>query len=151
MLLDCKTLWSQEISMRALLPAQQHHLVGMTPQTRRRNRRPYFKQRAAPLQSRPPGLPAQQPPDPLDAYAGVNKQMEGFANAINGAQPGDPRKAAERIADVVRKEGMAEGREMPKRLPLGSDALAVIRGKCEETLKICKEWEEVITSTDFAM
>lgn len=86
---------------------------------------------------------------PLDAYAEVIKGMQAFAGQIHGSQPGNPQKAAECIADVVRVEGMAKGKETPKRLPLGSDCLASIREKCEETLKICKEWEEVIKSTDF--
>lgn len=85
----------------------------------------------------------------LDAYAELNKQMEQVVGAINGTQPGDPRRAAELIADVIRMEEMVEGREMPQRLPLGSDALAAIREKCEETLRICREWEDVISSTDF--
>lgn len=87
--------------------------------------------------------------EPHEAYAEVLKQMGVQATAIDGNQPGDPKKAVERIIDVVRQEGVAEGREMPKRLPLGADALAVIREKCEETLKICKDWEDVINSTDF--
>ena len=87
--------------------------------------------------------------DPLDAYAKLNNHMVTLAGQLHGKQPGDPSKAAERILDVVRNEGMAKGKTWPKRLPLGPDALAGVKGKCEETLNICREWEDVITSTNF--
>lgn len=76
--------------------------------------------------------------------------MEAMAKKIHGRQPGDPRKAVERIVDVVRSEGMAARKELPVRLPLGGDALAVIRKKCEETLKICEDWEDLISGIDFS-
>jgi hypothetical protein len=75
--------------------------------------------------------------------------MEAIARSVNGNQPGDPEKAVQRMVVVVRGEGVAEGREWPARLPLGRDALVIIRRKCEETLRICEEWEGVICSTDF--
>jgi hypothetical protein len=66
----------------------------------------------------------------------------------NGRQPGDTQKAAQRMIDVVKCEGMAAGRPIPKRLPLGSESLKIIKDKCFETLRICNEWEDLITSTD---
>ncbi|KAF2868645.1 short-chain oxidoreductase [Massariosphaeria phaeospora] len=44
--------------------------------------------------------------DPLEAYEEINKQMAAFASAIHGTQPGDPGKAAARIADVVHGEDL---------------------------------------------
>jgi NAD(P)-dependent dehydrogenase (short-subunit alcohol dehydrogenase family) len=69
--------------------------------------------------------------------------------AIDGAQPGDPAKAAERMVDVVRGEGVAAGREIPLRMPIGADAMETIRKKCLETLRVIDEWEGVLGSTDF--
>ena len=85
---------------------------------------------------------------PVNDYDQIAKAMLDGAAAVHGNQPGEPKKAVERIIDVIRAEGMAAGKEMPKRLPLGTDALAGIRNKCTETLKLCEEWENVITSTD---
>lgn len=34
------------------------------------------------------------------------------------------------------------------RVPLGTDGWTRIKNKCEETLKICEEWEDVAKSTD---
>ena len=86
---------------------------------------------------------------PNEAYTAVNEGMQKLAVVVNGNQPGDPKKAVERIIDVVRSEGMASGKSLPKRLPLGQDSLAEIRKKCIETLKICEDWEELISSTNF--
>ncbi|TGO81393.1 hypothetical protein BPOR_1175g00030 [Botrytis porri] len=61
--------------------------------------------------------------------------------------PGDPKKSAERIVDIVRREGLAIGKETPLRLPLGPDCLQQIKNKCLSTLKILEDWEELITST----
>ena len=84
-----------------------------------------------------------------DNLAAYNAMSEALI-AYNGKQPGDPKKAVERIIDVPKSEGMVAGRPMPPRLPLGADSLAAIRAKCEATLKICDEWESLITSTDIA-
>lgn len=80
---------------------------------------------------------------PLDT--GVRKWVKG----MNGAQPGDPKKAVELIIDMVRSEGQAKDKKVPLRLPLGSDALASVRAKCMETMKACDEWESAIKDTDY--
>lgn len=78
----------------------------------------------------------------------MEKAVARFVAATNGNQPGDPRKLAERIIDVVKSEGMAAGKPMPPRLPIGRDTMAAIVKKCEATLQLCKEWEDLFTSTD---
>ena len=71
------------------------------------------------------------------------------AGENNGNQPGDPKRGVEVMIDVIKGEGVAKEKDMPPRLPLGTDALEVIRSKCLATLKICDEWEAMIKSTDF--
>lgn len=51
------------------------------------------------------------------------------------------------IADVLEKR---DGRAIPPRLALGSDAYSVIRAKCEETIQLLDDWKEVTVSTDHA-
>jgi NAD(P)-dependent dehydrogenase (short-subunit alcohol dehydrogenase family) len=70
-------------------------------------------------------------------------------NAYSGNQPGDVDRCAVVIVDVLTKQGVAEGREVPFRLVTGTDALAVVRDKCESTLKLVAEWEEVTSSVMF--
>ena len=84
----------------------------------------------------------------IPEYTEIHQAMEAGVRGVSGNQPGDPEKAAERIVDVVRKEGMAAGKETPPRLPLGPDGLQQVRDKCLQTLKIIEEWEPLIVSTN---
>lgn len=69
--------------------------------------------------------------------------MKDFLQSMHNNQPGDPRKAVERMTDVVEGKGMAKekGCEFPVRMPMGRDCLAAVREKSMSTLKICHEWE----------
>ncbi|MCJ1432022.1 hypothetical protein MMC27_001378 [Xylographa pallens] len=88
-------------------------------------------------------------PTTIGDYVTLSDEVLEGCVAETGSQPGDPRKGVERIIDVVKGEGMAKGKKMPERLPLGRDALEGIREKCEETLRLCDQWEDLISSTDY--
>ncbi|KAH6662094.1 hypothetical protein B0J14DRAFT_444661, partial [Halenospora varia] len=81
-------------------------------------------------------------------YAPLNAIVGGFVQQMNGNQPGDPQKAVSIMIDLVKGEGVAEGKEVPSRLPLGSDIFEKLKDKYTRELEICKEWESVIKSTD---
>ncbi|KAL9042851.1 MAG: hypothetical protein Q9214_003667 [Letrouitia sp. 1 TL-2023] len=82
-------------------------------------------------------------------YGALDDGIRGFLQGTYGTEVGDPRKAVERILDIVKGEGMAAGRgEIPIRLPLGRDGMEVLRLKSERTLELCRDWEGLITSTD---
>jgi hypothetical protein len=87
-------------------------------------------------------------PNPIADYDDIRNGVAQFVQNINGNQPGDPKKAVEIILDVVREEGVAEGKSLPERLPLGPDCLATMRKKAVGNLAICNEWEDVIRSTN---
>lgn len=72
------------------------------------------------------------------------KQFDNF----NGNQPGDTVKGVQRIVDVVKGEKDASGKPWPSSLPLGSDAVSLIRKKCENTLRDLEAWEDFAKSTD---
>ncbi|KAK1511007.1 short chain dehydrogenase [Colletotrichum tamarilloi] len=81
-----------------------------------------------------------------DSAAGqVRKVLE----TVDNNQPGDPIKGARVVVDVLTKSGVAEGREIPQRLALGTDCLAVVREKCQSTMALLDEWESISASTDF--
>ena len=63
-------------------------------------------------------------------------------------EPGDTRKGAEVILDLVRADGVAKGKEVPKSLVLGSDCFNAVGGICKAELQALTEWKEVIISTD---
>ena len=64
-----------------------------------------------------------------------------------GKQPGDPAKAMDVVVDLVRGEGMVEGREPPLWLVLGSDAEQNLRDRMTERLQNLDEWADVTRST----
>ena len=72
-----------------------------------------------------------------------------MATAYNGKQPGDPKKLVQVILDVVRGEGVAQGRELPLGLPLGSDCYSAINDTLARTASVLNQWEDVIKGTDF--
>ena len=63
----------------------------------------------------------------------------------NGKQPGDIKKGAKVIVDVLTE---ANGKEVPTRLVIGQDSWNRIREKCESTLKLLDEQKEISFSTD---
>jgi NAD(P)-dependent dehydrogenase (short-subunit alcohol dehydrogenase family) len=85
----------------------------------------------------------------LDVYDGsavgaVRKALESTDNN----QPGDVIKGSKVIVDILTMTGVAEGKEVPMRVALGSDSSPTIRKKCEDTLKLLGEWDGVTTTTD---
>ncbi|KAI1371278.1 NAD(P)-binding protein [Hypoxylon crocopeplum] len=77
-------------------------------------------------------------------HAGAKAHVAGVIDN----EPGNPDRAVDRIIELVKGTGMAEGKTVPLRVPLGSDGWDKIKAKCEETLKICEDWEDVARSTD---
>ncbi|CZR50359.1 related to ketoreductases [Phialocephala subalpina] len=84
----------------------------------------------------------------IPEYAEFSKTRVATLSKEDQAQPGDPVKLVETILDLVRQEGITEGREVPFRLPLGRDVYGDMKTKCEETLKLLEEWKTTIRSTD---
>ena len=80
-------------------------------------------------------------------YDGVRGAMERKYEEVAGHQPGDPAKAMRVLADVVRGEGVAAGKEWPLYLPLGVEAEVAIRGKCKRVTGVLDVWGDVIRDT----
>jgi hypothetical protein len=81
-------------------------------------------------------------------YDGIRNMVGEFVHGMGGNQPGDPVKAVKVMMDIVRGEGVAEGKVVPQRLPLGPDTLGTMRKKAVTNLTICNEWEDVIRGTN---
>lgn len=75
-----------------------------------------------------------------DAVVGNAARMQ---RAYHGSQPGDPRRGAQAVLDVVAAE------EPPLRLPLGSDAVAAIERSDRARLEELARWRSLSVSTDF--
>jgi hypothetical protein len=87
----------------------------------------------------------------ITEYDHLKTEMSRRHMETHGKQPGDPAIAAQKIVDIVRLENLTEDerRNLPLRIPLGTDALCVMRLKCAETLETLKTWEAFAASTDF--
>ena len=79
----------------------------------------------------------------LDDYAGTSGQVREAARRISLNQPGDPEKLAAAILQVV------DAQEPPRRLPLGTDTLAVIDQRATGLVEETRAWRAVSASTDF--
>ena len=69
-------------------------------------------------------------------------------SALSGNEPGDTKRGVEVILDLVRGDGDAKGREVPKCIVLGSDSFDAVEGVCKAELQTLTEWKDVIISTD---
>lgn len=87
--------------------------------------------------------------EPISDYEEIRSAVTSFVQGMNGNQPGDAKKAAMIMIDLVRGEGVAEGKTLPDRLPLGPDSLLTMRKKAVQNLTICNEWEDIVRSTNF--
>ncbi|ESK94776.1 serine 3-dehydrogenase [Moniliophthora roreri MCA 2997] len=85
----------------------------------------------------------------IQDYNEVTGEYEAALQAYNNKQPGDPLKAAEVMVDVVRGEGVAEGKTFSNNIQLGSDCYEVAKAECEKALSRLEEWKDVSLSTDF--
>lgn len=84
------------------------------------------------------------------AYVGtpVENTLKSFDN-LDGAQRGDPDKAASRIFDVVTKTGVAAGLEKEYlRLPLGDDSLERLGRKIESLQETVEALRSISSGTD---
>ncbi|EME88386.1 uncharacterized protein MYCFIDRAFT_25832 [Pseudocercospora fijiensis CIRAD86] len=66
-------------------------------------------------------------------------------NEQNNKQLGDIEKGCKVIVDVLTKK---DGKDVPMRLVLGSDAYQMIKEKCESTIALLEEWKDVTCRTD---
>jgi len=69
--------------------------------------------------------------------------MQAFATEVGPDVPGDTHKLPKAVIDVIKGEGLAEGRKWPVRVALGPDSVAVVRQKCQEQLDLCEEWDDI--------
>lgn len=54
------------------------------------------------------------------------------------------------IIDVIKREGVAQGKEVPSGFALGADCYETIKAHCDKTLTRLDAWKEVTLSTDYS-
>jgi NAD(P)-dependent dehydrogenase (short-subunit alcohol dehydrogenase family) len=75
-------------------------------------------------------------------------EIRKILDQVNNNQPGDVVKGCKVLVDILTMTGVAEGKEVPIRVALGSDSPVAIRGKCEDTIKLLEEWDGITNKTD---
>lgn len=87
---------------------------------------------------------------PISDYDAPRAQAKRMLKSLPGTQPGDLAKFAQVLVDVVKGEGVWEGREWPEgsRLVIGSDSERVIKTKIASMEKGMRDYKDVITFTD---
>ncbi|GAA1239680.1 oxidoreductase [Pseudonocardia alaniniphila] len=79
----------------------------------------------------------------IEDYAGTVGVLRDALVAMNGRQPGDPRRAAQAVVQAV------VGGNPPHRLVLGNLGFEQVTGKLEAMLAEIRAWEPVSRSADF--
>ncbi|KAL4802780.1 hypothetical protein BDV18DRAFT_163743 [Aspergillus unguis] len=67
---------------------------------------------------------------------------------LDQKQPGDVRKGINVMLDIITGTGAAEGKRLPGRVIVGSDAYQVVRSVCENHIKTIDDWKSIVTQTD---
>ncbi|GES61340.1 short-chain dehydrogenase [Aspergillus terreus] len=75
-------------------------------------------------------------------------QVRKGLTAHDGNQLGDVKKGASMCVDILTGSGVAEGRELPLRVVLGSDCVSAIRDKCQGTLELLDSWAQISVKSD---
>ncbi|PSN72923.1 hydroxybutyrate dehydrogenase [Corynespora cassiicola Philippines] len=78
-------------------------------------------------------------PRAVNAYKDLNDMIYGFLGQADSNPLDDPEKAVNIMIDVVRQEGVAEGKTQPLRLPIGKNALATLKNKYINYFELCDE------------
>ncbi|KAK0472707.1 hypothetical protein IW261DRAFT_1404863 [Armillaria novae-zelandiae] len=71
-----------------------------------------------------------------------------FCHAYDRQQPGDPKKGVRAVLDIVRGEGVAEGKAFPTDLLLGSDCRRAVQDIIQKAVISQEEWNNITISTD---
>jgi NAD(P)-dependent dehydrogenase (short-subunit alcohol dehydrogenase family) len=79
----------------------------------------------------------------------VMQPLRDAFQAYNHNQPGNPVKGSALIIEALTHSGRCKGKELPDRLPLGSDCVKGIEEAMEKANKELGEWKELAMTTDF--
>lgn len=89
----------------------------------------------------------QKPQRDIDAYKPVKDYVGEFFSKID-TTGGDCRIGAKLMADALLKEGFAEGKEIPLRLPIGSDAVNLPVDKFKRESEVYEAWRPFASESD---
>ncbi|TIB39160.1 hypothetical protein E3P86_01243 [Wallemia ichthyophaga] len=83
----------------------------------------------------------------IDAYKPVKDYIDTSFKQFS-VTGGVPKIGAKLMADAMLKEGSAEGKEIPLRLPIGSDAAKYMLDKFKRESEVCEAWKPYAAEAD---
>lgn len=66
-----------------------------------------------------------------------------------GNEPGNAVDLVSKVIQIAKGVGVAEGKDIPLRVPFGSDCVGFLRQKIGDLTRVVDEWEGIASSTDF--
>jgi NAD(P)-dependent dehydrogenase (short-subunit alcohol dehydrogenase family) len=90
------------------------------------------------------GRSLQQAKTKINDYAATAGPRRKENDKTHGTQPGDPRRAAAALLDLVSRP------ELPARLLLGSDAVKIVGNEVDSQRREIDAWKDLSVSSDFA-
>ncbi|CAE6445506.1 unnamed protein product [Rhizoctonia solani] len=82
-------------------------------------------------------------------YKHANDWFNDFREKVIGNEPNDPKLGALRIIEVITQSGMAAGREVPARIPMGKGGKEPLIKRCHDIIEEVEEWSDIICSTAY--
>ncbi|KAF3394815.1 putative oxidoreductase YusZ [Talaromyces pinophilus] len=90
-------------------------------------------------------------PGSIDDYAPVRKELNRTTTAMEVAKPGDNRKAADALADIIQGVGLATEKQWPSWIALGDGALEKTREDANAALAIADQYEELLAQSGLVL
>lgn len=84
----------------------------------------------------------------IQELASVTQCTGSALTAYNQRQPGDPAKGAQIIVEALTQTGRCQGRGLPPRLALGSDAVQAIGAALDRNREELNMWKDLVATTN---
>ncbi|KAG0636654.1 hypothetical protein HOY80DRAFT_1003275 [Tuber brumale] len=84
----------------------------------------------------------------IPEYEDLMRVARGGLKGISGKQPGDPKKGAELVVEMLSGRGRGVGRVLPERWVVGRDAVAFVEAALKRGEDMLEGWREVVSTTD---
>ncbi|RAL15218.1 SDR family oxidoreductase [Aspergillus homomorphus CBS 101889] len=88
-------------------------------------------------------------PNRVEFWRPLNEAVRARGAENYRNEPGNAVELIAKVIQLAKGVGIAEGKEVPLRVPFGSECLDILREKIRALTMMVEEWEEVARSTDF--
>ncbi|RPB00999.1 NAD(P)-binding protein [Choiromyces venosus 120613-1] len=90
-----------------------------------------------------------EPKKVIPEYDDLMRGARGALKGVSWKQPGDPKKGAELVVEMLSGRGRGVGRVLPGRWVVGRDAIAFVEASLKRGQDMLDGWREVVSTTDY--